>query len=219
MSQVASVRPFSAVPASVGPWLLALGAVWFLAVLGLGLAEAFATPAGSLPWALLLAVLTPVALFGALYSAVPAVRSFVLGLDVRWLVLIHTWRFVGLMFLVLYSYGVLPLVFAAPAGIGDALAAAGALVLSAALFSARGASRRAVLAWNTFGVVDFVVAVSTGGLAGTLLAEWSPVSTDVMAVFPLVLIPGFLVPLFTITHLVIYAQLRTRWRGATRIIV
>ena len=34
------------------------------------------------------------------------------------------------------------------------------------------------------------------------------VSNDIMATFPLVLIPGFAVPMYVITHLIIYAQLK-----------
>ena len=62
------------------------------------------------------------------------------------------------------------------------------------------ASKRFV-AWNLFGVLDLVVAVGTGAL-GSALAVGAPgeVTTGPMAQLPLVLIPGYLVPLFVMLH-------------------
>lgn len=188
-------------------WAFVTLVVWFAASVWAGMSGAFVTPAGTPPSSLLLAVLVPVAAFGALYRLVPAIRTFVLGLDLRWLVLIHSWRFVGVSFMILSAYGVLPLIFSVPAGVGDGLVAIGALTLGAALYSQHGVARRALLAWNTFGLADFIVAVGVGALSGS----------SAMASFPLAIVPGFLVPLFTITHVIVYIQLRAHWKGQQRI--
>ena len=124
-------------------------ATWVLAALGASVSGAFVTRAGIPPWPLLLAVTVPPVVFGFLYRFVPAVRSFVLALDLRWLVPAHSWRFFGVSFLFFSAYGVLPLTFSVPAGVGDGLVAIGAVIVGTALMSPAGASRRAVMVWNT----------------------------------------------------------------------
>src|SRR6185437_8157592 len=44
---------------------------------------------------------------------------FVLALDLRFVAAVQAWRWAGLEFLTLYTYGILPGVFAWPAGLGD----------------------------------------------------------------------------------------------------
>lgn len=204
---------------SVAGWVFGIVAVWFAAALGASLSGLFASPAGALPLPLLAAVALPILAFFLVYGLAPAFRSFVQGLDLRPLILIHSWRFVGLSFLILAAYGVLPLVFAVPAGVGDAVAAAGALVTGISLYSPGGASRKLVAGWNAFGLADFVIAVTVGALAGSggVLNASGAVSTAAMGTFPLSLIPGFLVPLFVITHLIIHFQLKARSTGEQKI--
>ena len=70
----------------------------------------------------------------------------------------------------------------------------------------------AVLLAALFGLLDFIIAVSMG--MATRTNEWlyfaNQASSDIMGQFPLVLIPGFAVPFYIITHLIIYAQLNHR---------
>lgn len=91
----------------------------------------------------------------------------------------------------------------------------GAVALGIALY--RGpVARRWVLAWNSFGLADFVVAVSVGVASSSpvLAALSEGVTGAPMQVFPLILIPGFFVPLYVITHVIVFLQLR-RQRGVT----
>jgi len=187
-------------------WLLA---AWFGVVLWLSLVDAFEVTPGAPPLPTLAAALIPLALFAGLYMAHAGFRDFVLGLDLRVLVLLHAWRTVGLGFVFLYSYGKLPAIFALPAGLGDAIAATGAVALGIALY--RGpVARRWVLAWNSFGLADFVVAVGAGVASSNpvLAALSGGVTSAPMQFFPLILIPGFFVPLYAITHLIVFLQLR-----------
>jgi hypothetical protein len=56
---------------------------------------------------------------------------------------------------------------------------------------------RQFMFWNLFGILDLVVAVSTGVLGSGLVAGLvGKVTTAPMAQLPLVLIPAYLVPLF-----------------------
>jgi hypothetical protein len=54
------------------------------------------------------------------------------------------------------------------------------------------------------------VAVSMGVMtrSGEVLHSSGRVSSDIMGTFPLALIPGFAVPFYVITHLIIYARLK-----------
>jgi hypothetical protein len=207
----ASSRPAAAGAAR----LAALLAAWFAAILGLSLAGAFQAPPGTPPVLVAAAAAAPLAAFGALYAASAGLRAYVLALDLRVLVLLHTWRMAGLGFVFLYFQERLPGLFALPAGLGDALAAIGALVLGVALY--RGpVSRGWVAAWNGYGLADFVVALGVGVLAGepALAALTGGASMAPMQQFPQVLIPAFAVPVLAITHLIVFLQLRNRWKGA-----
>jgi len=183
---------------------------WFAAVLGIALAGGFNAPAGERPLAILLAVTMPVVIYVIAYFRIDAFREWVLSLDMRQLMLLHSWRMVGMGFVLLYFYDRLPALFALPAGLGDAMAAMGAVFIGIALYErAETVSRKWVYLWNTFGLIDFVVAVSLGVMTrtGEALHINGQVSSDIMGTFPLALIPGFAVPFYVVTHLIIYAQL------------
>ena len=60
----------------------------------------------------------PVAGFALGYRWHPTFRETVLSLDTGILVILHSWRMLGLGFLLLYAHGVLPALFAWLAGAG-----------------------------------------------------------------------------------------------------
>lgn len=185
--------------------------LWMALIAALGASGVFAAAPGEPPLAILVAFATSFAAFVLAYRGVASFREYVLGLDMRLLVMLHSWRMLGMGFVMLYLFDRLPGLFAYLAGLGDALAAIGAVVLAYALFrDRRGVSRRWIWRWNTFGLMDFVVAVSIGILTRSegLLAPASGVNSDVMTLFPFVLIPGFLVQVFALTHVIIYLQLK-----------
>jgi hypothetical protein len=198
---------------TVGKTVLLICVGWFAAVLVTALAGGFDTPAGERPLVILLAVTIPVVVYTAAYLTSGAFRDWVLALDMRLLILLHSWRMVGAGFVMLYFYGRLPAVFALPAGLGDAMAAVAAVFIAVALYQHSAAvARQRVYFWNTLGLLDFVVAITLGVMTrtGEVLHGSGQVSSDIMGSFPLALIPGFAVPFYVITHLMIYAQLRRR---------
>lgn len=181
--------------------------IWLAGVVALGASGLLAT--GSVLSQLLMPALIalPVAVFALAWQTSPEFRARVLAIDTGSLVILHSWRMVGLGFLFLYAYGVLPGLFAWLAGLGDMLAAFGAVVIGSALLRGRPVSRTALLAWNGFGLLDFLIAVSVGtALRSTYFG--GAISTDPMAQLPLSLVPTVAVPLYIITHLVIFLQLR-----------
>ena len=198
---------------AVGRTVLLICIGWFVAVLASALSGGFDAPSAERPLAILFAVTMPVIIYAIAYYSSKPFRDWVLSLDMRRLILLHSWRMVGIGFVLLYFYDRLPAFFALPAGLGDAMAAMGAVFVAIALYErAVTVTPKRIILWNAFGLIDFVVAVSLGVMTrtGEALHTSGQVSSDIMSTFPLALIPGFAVPFYVITHLMIYAQLKRR---------
>lgn len=123
---------------------------------------------------------------------------------------IQAWRAGGLVFLAFYAHGLLPGRFAWPAGLGDILIGVTAPWILLALIRRPGfTASRLFVVWNLLGILDLVVAISTGALSsGFLAGAVGQVTTAPMTQLPLVLIPAYLVPLFAILHLASLFQAR-----------
>lgn len=197
-------------------YLAAYLLLWFTVVLSLSFHGQLQSPTGQAPLSILLAIVLPLVVFTVIYQLSHSFKTFILALDIRLLILLHSWRMLGLSFLFLYFFEKLPLIFALPAGLGDALVAVSALFLGLQLFNNPSANdKRKILIWNSLGLLDFLIAVSVGILSRTNFPahfSGSPAS-DIMGDFPLALIPGFLVPLYITTHLIIYLLLRHKILG------
>jgi hypothetical protein len=203
----------------IGKAVFIICLTWLLAIVVTALSGGFDASAGERPLAILFAVLMPVAVFAVSYLNIESFREWVLALDMRQLILLHSWRMVGMGFVFLYFQDLLPALFALPAGIGDGMTAVGALFLGVAMYERAGeVSIKRVFLWNTFGLVDFVIAVSMGILTrtGEVLNFSGQAGSEITGVFPLALIPGFAVPFYVITHLIIYAQLKVKLKGTTK---
>jgi MFS family permease len=187
--------------------LLGVGIVWLAAVAGLGAAGVFTTFGIG---AIAAAILAPLAI--ALVSAArpSAIRTAALGVPLALLVLANVGRILGAFFLVLHEHGRLPRTFALSAGWGDIAVAL--LAIPVAWLAHRGAPswRSITLAWNAVAFVDLVAAVtlgvgSTPGSPVRFIYEEAVPGT--IGTLPWVLIPAFLVPLYFLTHLAVFARL------------
>jgi hypothetical protein len=185
-------------------WSLLL-LVWIAGTLALAAGGVLATHDLLMP----ALIMIPVAGFALAYRAIPKFRLYVLSLDTGMLVILHSWRMLGLGFLLLYAHGILPGLFAWLAGTGDALAAAGATLIDTHLLRGRQVSKTVLHVWNSFGLLDFLIAITLGT---ALRSVWlgGKITTDPMASLPLSLIPTLIVPFYLITHLVILLQLRAQ---------
>ena len=206
-SRAADARPIA--------WtLVALGALWFVLVLVAGRRGVFVAGPSRPPLPVLAAVIGPPAAFAVAYGMSRRFRDFALAIDPRLLTAIQMWRVLGGVFLVLYAFGLLPALFAWPAGLGDmAVGVAALFVLRAMLVNASGWPRR--VRWlNLAGLTDFAAAVGTGVLTSNstlgLLADPTPWAD--LGALPLSLIPTFAVPLWIVAHMIALLQLR-RPRG------
>ena len=187
-----------------------LFAAWLALVFILGARGAFVGQPGAPPLALLISFVVPLSLFLIGYQTIRSFRDFVLSADLRIIVGMQAWRWAGFGFLTLYTYRVLPGIFAWPAGVGDMLVGITAVTVLASLLRnpAFAASKRFVI-WNLLGILDLAVAVSIGALVPLLAPNlYGTVTTSPMAQLPLVLIPAYLVPTFLMLHLTALFQSR-----------
>ena len=158
-----------------------------------------------------LSVAIPVALFFAAYFGSARFRDFVLAQDLRVLTRLQHWRVIGFVFLPLYAFGVLPGVFAWPAGLGDV-----AVGLMAAVIVARidrdpnYVTSRGLVWFHVAGLTDFVVAIITAGLTAgafsVLVADG--ITSAPLDVWPMNLFPSFIVPIFIILQVVALLKVR-----------
>lgn len=181
-------------------------AAWFLFALSASALRLFENPSGSLPLALGAAVLTPVLAFSIWYATSAGFRQYTLSLNPRTLTTAQAWRIGGFVFLVLHAHGILPGLFALPAGWGDVFIGATAPLV--ALRFTQPGRRTGFIVWQLLGMADLVMAVTLGVIAGYLSS--AAAGTSVMSILPLSLVPTFAVPLLIIFHLVCIAQAR-RW--------
>ena len=86
--------------------------VWLLLVLSFGAAGAFIGLPGTPPLAIAIGIAAPLIVFFASLRLWQSFREFVLNLDLRLIAGMQAWRWAGLGFLSLYTYKVLPAVFA-----------------------------------------------------------------------------------------------------------
>jgi hypothetical protein len=186
---------------------IGLIAAWFVFAFSAAALHIFKTDPNLPPLALGFAVLTPIIVFLLWFGTSAGFRQFVLSLNPRTLTLVHSWRIAGFTFLALYATGLLPGVFALPAGLGDI--AIGATAHLAATKFANFSRRRGFILWQVLGIFDLVVAITLGTTAR--LIDPHGVSTGIMNVLPMSLIPTFAVPLLIILHVICIAQAR-RWQ-------
>lgn len=135
-----------------------------------------------------LRVVAPLVIGGLALVGFEPLRRLIADPELRSsLIAVQTYRVFGGVALFLLALHALPPLFAIPAGTGDVLT--GLTAIWAARSLRAGRIGRAV-AWNLFGLLDLVVAVTTGVASGS----------GALAAFPLVMIPTFGVPLSILLH-------------------
>jgi hypothetical protein len=180
---------------------------WFVFALSASALHVFQNDSNRIGVAVGIAALTPIVAFSLWFAASESFRHFTLTLNPRVLTSAQAWRMVGFTFVLLEARGVLPAVFALPAGYGDMAIGATAGFVAWKLADPR--HRNSFVLWQMLGILDLVIAVSVGTTAGLLSPQGPPMAP--MTVLPLSLIPTFLVPLFVMLHVICIAQTRT-WK-------
>lgn len=180
---------------------------WFIFVLSASALHLFQNGSNRIGVAVAIAALTPILVFSLWFATSEKFREFALSLNPAILTSAQSWRVIGFTFVLLQARGVLPAIFAWPAGYGDMAIGATAAFVAWKLANPR--HRDAFLLWQVLGIADLVLAVSLGTTAGLLSPHDAPMVA--MTVLPLSLVPTFLVPLFMISHVICIAQARA-WK-------
>jgi hypothetical protein len=182
---------------------------WLVLTSALALNDAYRGAADHLP-TIQYGIVLPILIGGLWIWRSPRLARIIDAVPQHWLVGVQLYRVLGAIFLVLNGTGKLPGLFAWPAGLGDVLV--GVLAPVVATAHARDPHKNAdlVLTWNLFGLVDLLVAVTTGFLTSPsplqLFAYDAP--NELISAFPLVLVPVYLVPVSVLLHIASLTKLR-----------
>ncbi len=201
---------------SIGRGLrFAAGAViigWFAAVLLLSAQGLFQyNKAYAFPY-FPIAIVAPLAAGPLLFRLSAALRSAAYAVPLHRLIGIQALRTLGFLFLLLLAQHRLPAIFALPAGVGDMLVGATAIVVARRVRANGVSAANSAIFWNICGILDLVAALSIGFLSSTspLRMIFTNPATDVMTMLPMVLIPAFGVPLFLLLHTLTLGRLLSR---------
>src|SRR5437016_12872352 len=169
-----------------------------------------ASPLPLLPAALILPVIigTPLLLLskrvGQVLDAMPT----------TWLVALQFYRVFGSQWLAYWLLGLLPGLWALPAGTGDVLTGLFAVPAAIALATRTAEGRKAAILWNIFGLADFVVAITLGLTISPGPFQLIVPNDPIIGLdgYPNVLTPSFVVPSSILLHALSLRQLRRRSR-------
>lgn len=199
--------------AIVVPFTLWAAVAWTGAINGVFRIGALPLPLPLLPLAIFLPVIVGAPLLllskrvGQLLDAMPA----------TWLVNLQLYRVFGSQFLAYWLLGLLPGLWALPAGTGDVLTGLFAVPAAVALATGTAEGRKTAILWNIFGFADLVIAITLGmiiapGPFQLIVPNGPSIGLDG---YPNVLTPAFVVPGSILLHALSLRQLRRRSRAET----
>jgi hypothetical protein len=191
------------------PFTLWAGVAWTGAINGV-----FRTGASPLP-------LLPLAIFLPMIIGVPLlllskrVGQLLDAMPTTWLVALQVYRVFGSQWLAYWLLGLLPGLWALPAGTGDVLTGLFAVPAAIALAAGTAEGRKAAILWNIFGIADFAAAITLGMIItpGPFQLIVPNIPSIGLDGYPNVLTPAFVVPCSILLHALSLRQLRRR-RGA-----
>jgi hypothetical protein len=165
--------------------------------------------------ALPLAIFLPVITGAPLLVLSKRVGQVLDAMPASWLIALQVYRVFGSWALVAGLRGTLPGVFGLPAGLGDTLTGLFAVPAAIAVATGTAQGRRAAIAWNILGLVDFTVAITLGAITapGALQLIVPDVPSIGAGAYPGVLTPAFVVPSSILLHVLSLRQLTRRSSG------
>ncbi len=181
---------------------------WFAFALALAILGVYSAATSRIP-TIQFGIAAPILIGCLMIWRWPAVSRLIDAVPQQWVIAIQFYRLEGVTFLVLFAHHLLPGLFALPAGVGDVTVGLLAAAIAIGATGGRQLNPRTVLRWNLLGIADLVVAVGTGFVtapsAFQMFAFDRP--NELILMFPLVLIPTFLVPLAILLHIISLIQL------------
>ena len=199
-------------PASGRIGIAAVLTAWFFVAAALAATGAVG-PAGLGTPGVGIAVVLPIVLIAIIAPRWATLRSALYGIPIPILIGVNAVRVFGYFFIIHYAAGRLPAPFAPSAGWGDVLV--GVTAIPVAFMAARQVAgwRPITFSWNLVGIVDLVLAIFfgvTSAIDSPLRMFTEGPDTSLMAELPMFLIPGFLVPVFVLTHLAVFVRIARR---------
>jgi hypothetical protein len=208
-----TMMPLSPVQKLTG---VAVAGLWIGLVIALATMGIYADTTTPVPAVGVMAGLPAVAAFvAALLSR--RVREVLLALPVTLLVGVNAMRIFGGFFLLLALQNRLSGPFPQSAGWGDVIVGITAIPLALAIARNPQAHRGALLAWNLFGTLDLIAAVTFGIMSAPgspLQVFGGTIGSTAVTMLPWSNIPTLLVPFYLITHGIIFAKLAQTSREA-----
>ena len=191
------------------PLTLWAAVAWTAAINGV-----FRTGASPLPL-LPAAIFLPVIIGAPLLLLSKRVGQLLDAMPTTWLVALQLYRVFGSQWLAYWLRGLLPGLWALPAGTGDVLTGLFAVWAAIALANGTAEGRKAAILWNIFGFADLALAITLGmiispGPFQLILLNGSSIGLDG---YPNVLTPAFVVPGSILLHALSLRQLRRRSRA------
>lgn len=191
------------------PFTLWSAAAWTAAINGV-----FRTGASSLPL-LPAAILLPVIVGTPVLLLSKRVGQLLDAMPTTWLIALQLYRIFGSQWLVYWLRGMMPGLWALPAGTGDVLTGLFALPAAIALAAGTAQGRKTAMLWNMFGLADLATAIALGMIMSPGPLQLIVPNGPGMAVdtFPNVLTPAFVVPSSILLHVLSLRQLLWRNRA------
>ena len=190
------------------PFTLWSAVAWTAAINGV-----FRTGASALPL-LPLTIFLPVIIGAPLLLLSKRVGQLLDVMPTAWLVALQLYRVFGSQWLAYWLRGLLPGLWALPAGTGDVLTGLFAVPAAIALATGTAEGRKAAILWNIFGLADVAAAIILGmiispGPFQLIIPNGSSIG---LSGYPNVLTPAFVVPSSILLHALSLRQLRRRSR-------
>jgi len=125
------------------------------------------------------------------------------------LIIIHMFRFVGVFFIILYFYHLLPADLAFSAEMGDVITALFAWPVAKWVSQRKSWSIKAVYIWNIFGILDIVnLLVIVGIMIRKSLISGGDGGLQELTIFPFAWFPAFAPATILFLHTVIFRKLQ-----------
>jgi len=190
------------------PFTLWAAVAWTAAINGV-----FRTGVSPLPL-LPSAIFLPVIIGAPLLLLSKRVGQLLDAMPTTWLVALQLYRVFGGQWLFYWLGGLLPGLWALPAGTGDVLTGLCAVPAAIALATGTAEGRKAAILWNIFGLADFVVAITLGLTISPGPFQLIVPNDPIIGLdgYPNVLTPAFVVPSSILLHALSLRQLRRRSR-------
>ena len=135
-------------------------------------------------------------------------KTLLRSISLESLVTLHVFRLVGVFFIILYFYHLLPAKFAFSSGMGDMITALFALPVAKIVSKRKPWSIKAVYAWNIFGILDILTLLVIAVIdAKNSIVTGAPGIRE-MTIFPFVWFPAFAPATILFLHTAIFRKLQ-----------